>query len=50
MIQLLHFLMEGIHIWHNDCLWYADFNEGSDHLYVFGIKGRQGQMYVKSLE
>ena len=20
--------MEGFHIWHNDCLWYADFNEG----------------------
>ena len=23
-----NFLMEGVHIWHNDCLWSVDNNEG----------------------
>ena len=23
-----HFLTEGVHAWHNDCLWYVDDKEG----------------------
>ena len=38
------FLMEGIHIWHNYCLWCV----GLDHGYDLEVKG-QGQIYSKSV-
>ena len=36
----LHYELEGIHSWHNHCLWYVDDNDVSDLRYNFEVKGK----------
>ena len=40
--------IEGVHIWHSDCLWGVDYNLVFYHRFAIGVK-RQGQIYLKSV-
>ena len=42
------FLMEGVHIWHSDCLWCVDDYKCSHYKYDLGVKG-QGQINLNSV-